>query len=69
MGLKHLFGLELLATSHWLIKNEKPKNIEEVYGLFTTWNKRKSKFTKAHVNKACSTLIEKGWVDVIQKSN
>ena len=68
-GFETPFGLELLATSHWLIKNEKPKNIEEVYGLFTTWNKRKSKFTKAHVNKACSTLIEKGWVDVIQKSN
>ena len=61
-GFETPFGLELLATTHWLIENEEPTTTGEVFDLFQDWNERKSKFTESRVTQACEVLQEKGWV-------
>ena len=63
-GFETPYGLELLATSHWLIKNKKPETVKELFHLFSEWNERKSKFTEAQIDKAYRILIEKGWVNI-----
>ena len=61
-GYESAFGLELLATVHWVLEKENPgsmKNIvERVYG----WNERKRKFSDLQIRSAACRLRDKGWV-------
>ena len=63
-GFETPFGLELLATTHWLIETEKPSTTGEVFDLFQSWNERKSQFTEFQIIKACDVLQKKGWVKI-----
>ncbi len=63
-GYESPYGLELLATAHWLIAHEgvDPFEADEFVRRFRGWNARKRRlFRVAHIQKARKRLIEYGW--------
>lgn len=63
-GFESPYGLELLATVHWIVKNEKLSNIEEIVQQFYGWEKRKRRFSRNQILLAANVLREKGWIDL-----
>jgi len=61
-GFESSFGLELLATVHWVIKNENVRNNEELISAIYSWNSKKKKFSETQILKALENLIRHGWV-------
>ncbi len=60
-GFESPFGLELLATVHWVLKEEKPKTEEELQSLVYSWAERKRQFTPEQIKLAHQVLIERAW--------
>jgi O-acetyl-ADP-ribose deacetylase (regulator of RNase III) len=59
------YGLELLATVHWVVKHENvdSKVTEDIVEAVQSWNKRKSEVMKpAHIKIALQRLQEQDWV-------
>lgn len=62
-GFESPFGLELLATVHWIVKNVGTANTtQEVIGQTYRWNDRKKQFTPRQIKLALSVLAKKGWI-------
>jgi len=61
-GFETPFGLELLATVHWLVAQEGARTPEEVRRLAYAWSDRKKRFTPGQITLAWETLCSKGWV-------
>lgn len=64
-GFESSFGMELLATVHWVIKNESARSFDEVIEKVYAWNTRKQQFTRRQVALAVDVLSKKGWVGVL----
>lgn len=58
-GFESSAGLELLATTHWLKKQEK---ISDLHQGFYSWNQHKQQFSKRQIDIAEKVLTEKGWI-------
>lgn len=65
-GFESPFGLELLSTVHWVIKNEPVKSIEEVVNYAYAWKDRKRQFTPRQIAIAANVLAEKNWVKKLE---
>lgn len=63
-GFESPFGLELLATIHWVVRNERADTLEEVMDKTYAWNPRKSQFTRRQIILAAEVLARKGWINV-----
>ncbi|SEH07177.1 Uncharacterised protein [Candidatus Venteria ishoeyi] len=63
-GFESPFGLELLATVHWVIKYERAASLDEVVKHIYTWNNHKQQFTPRQIGIAINVLSQKGWVEV-----
>lgn len=61
-GFETPYGLELLATVHWVANREGADTPEKAVGLIYKWNDRKKAFTERQVNIAFNTLKSKGWL-------
>ena len=61
-GFESPFGLELLATVHWVAKNEGAQSIEEVREKTFAWNERKKQFTPRQIDVAAKMLTEHRWI-------
>lgn len=61
-GFESPFGLELLATVHWVIKNDKATAIDKITDEVYGWNPGKSKFTERQIKLAADLLTENPWV-------
>lgn len=60
-GYETPYGMELLATTHWLAK-ETP-SLEQVIKGFELWDERKrDKFRINHIKSAYTRLADQGWV-------
>lgn len=58
-GFETPYGLELLATVHWIKRNEAPTSNEDVISKVHGWNTRKKKlFPAKHIQKAADHLEE-----------
>lgn len=55
-GFETSFGLELLATVHWLLDAEAVQDDEELVDKVHTWNSRKQRFTPYQILQARSQL-------------
>jgi O-acetyl-ADP-ribose deacetylase (regulator of RNase III) len=64
-GFESPFGLELLATVHWVVTREGARSAEEATTQVHTWNKRKQRFSRRQIGIAYDTLREKGWLTSI----
>lgn len=61
-GFETPFGLELLSTVHWVVKNENATSVEKVVEKIYTWNERKKQFSKRQIEVALDTLIKNNWI-------
>ena len=61
-GFETPFGLELLATVHWVITREGAVTIEDVIQRTYDWNARKRMFYREQIILACEVLESKGWL-------
>ncbi len=66
MGFETPFGLELLSTVLWVIKNEVVHSMEDVVSQTYAWNDRKRQFTRRQIGIAVDVLTHKGWIDEIE---
>jgi hypothetical protein len=61
-GFETPFGLELLATVHWVALQEKAQDEAEVLQKTYAWAPRKKQFTPAQVHLALERLRNEGWL-------
>ena len=62
-GFESPFGLELLSTVHWIVKNGTMSSTKEVIEQTYTWIERKQQFTPRQIELALNVLVNKGWVN------
>jgi O-acetyl-ADP-ribose deacetylase (regulator of RNase III) len=61
-GFETPYGLELLATVHWVATREGADNLEKALAGVRGWNDRKKVFTERQIAIAFDTLKSKGWL-------
>lgn len=63
-GYEDEFGLELLATVHWVTKQEQLDELEAIIARVHSWSDRKKGlFTERFIEKAWRHLKTRGWLD------
>lgn len=60
-GFESAFGLELLATVHWVITRTGAGSLDAVVSATYAWSERKRQFTERQIALAVDTLTNKGW--------
>lgn len=60
-GFESSFGLELLASVHWVMQQDKASAKDEVVESLYGWNERKRQFTPRQIGLAMDVLSESGW--------
>ena len=60
-GFESPFGMELLATVHWVTTKENAQSKDQVVEKVHQWNERKKQFTPRQIELAYNVLSEKGW--------
>ncbi len=66
-GFESPFGLELLSTVHWIMKNESVNSMDEVVSHTYAWNDRKRQFTPRQIALAADILSGKGWAERLKR--
>ena len=61
-GFETSYGLELLATVHWVVTHEGITDREQITRAVHTWNARKQQFSSAQITLALDRLREQGWL-------
>lgn len=61
-GFETPFGLELLATVHWVAAQENAISAEDAVAKVHAWNDRKKRFSPRQIGIAFETLRAKGWL-------
>lgn len=61
-GFESSYGLELLATVHWLAKKEGIMDKENLIRSVHQWNERKKIFTPRQIDIAYDRLLNQGWL-------
>ena len=61
-GFESPFGLELLATVHWVMTREKANSADKPEKLVYAWNKDKQRFTPRQIRIAVDVLSQQGWL-------
>lgn len=61
-GFETPFGLELLATVHWVVDREDAKGPGDAITKIHDWNDRKRQFTARQIGLAYDVLQSKGWL-------
>jgi O-acetyl-ADP-ribose deacetylase (regulator of RNase III) len=65
-GFESPFGLELLSSVHWVMKNEFVNSVDEVISHTYAWSDRKRQFTMRQIALAVEVLSLKDWVKKIE---
>lgn len=61
-GFETPFGMELLATVHWVARQEGAANAEEAIARVHAWSTRKRMFDEKRIRLAWKILVQKGWI-------
>lgn len=61
-GFETPFGLELLATVHWVATREQARSSDDVRAKVYAWNERKKQFSPRQIEIALGALSTKGWL-------
>jgi O-acetyl-ADP-ribose deacetylase (regulator of RNase III) len=64
-GFETPFGLELLATVHWVVTREHAASVEEATAKVYAWNDRKRRFSPRQIGIAYDALRANGWINVL----
>lgn len=62
-GFETPYGLELLATVHWVATEEEAVEAPAIEAATYKWSARKQQFTSAQIRLATDRLREGGWLD------
>jgi len=68
-GFETPFGLELLATVHWIMKHEQATSLDDVIKGTYAWNVRKKQFTPRQIELAVEVLSCQGWLPPVNTSS
>lgn len=60
-GFESAFGLELLASILWIVRNENITNFPDIVKTMYNWNARKRQFSEFQVKKAFEVIQSRGW--------
>lgn len=63
-GFETPFGMELLASVHWVASREGAGAADEIVERIHGWNDRKKRFTPDQIRIALDVLTGKGWLDM-----
>lgn len=61
-GFETAFGLELLATVHWVVSKEQAHGPDAVVEAVYAWNPRKKQFSQRQIHLALDVLRSRGWL-------
>ena len=61
-GFETPFGLELLATVHWVATRENAIDADDAAAKVYAWNERKKRFSRRQIGIAFDTLRANGWL-------
>ena len=61
-GFETPFGMELLASVHWVATRENASSAKEAAQAVYAWNERKRQFTEPQIALAWRVLADKGWL-------
>ena len=61
-GFETPFGLELLATVHWVATRENAAGPEDAIAKVHQWNERKKRFSPRQIGIALQTLQQQKWI-------
>jgi hypothetical protein len=61
-GFETPFGLELLSTVHWVVKQLIARDLSDVVRKTYAWNERKKRFTPNQLELALDVLAAKRWI-------
>jgi len=64
-GFESPFGLELLATVHWVMTHERAASEEDVIARMYEWAERKRQFSRHQILLARTVLAERGWLAAV----
>ena len=64
-GFETAYGMELLATVHWVMERERPRDFDQLAQLVSAWGPRKRRFTERQLRIAADRLCEFGWADAM----
>lgn len=64
-GFETPFGLELLATVHWVATRENATDAEAAVAKVYAWNERKKRFSPRQIGIAFETLRTNGWLPAV----
>jgi O-acetyl-ADP-ribose deacetylase (regulator of RNase III) len=62
-GFETPYGMELLATVHWVCTREGAKSGDDAIKLTYAWNERKKNFDRRQIALARDVLAGQGWLD------
>lgn len=62
-GFESPFGLELLATVHWILDHDRPDSNAELVARTYAWAERKRRFSPEQLQLASRVLQDNGWVN------
>lgn len=62
-GFESPFGLELLATVHWVMNYESVDSVPDIVDRVHAWNERKLQFSNRQIGLAVNVLTEQGWAN------
>jgi len=65
-GFETPYGMELLATVHWVVMREGAASADEAVRAVYDWSDRKRMFTPHHIRLAWEVLSRKGWFESAQ---
>jgi len=61
-GFESSFGLEPLATVHWIVTRDHPVGEEDLIERIYAWAERKRQFSAQQIRLARRVLAERGWI-------
>ncbi len=62
-GFESPFGLELLATVHWVASRHPSATLDEVIAYTYAWGRHKRQFSERQIDLALRQLKAKGWLE------
>lgn len=62
-GFETPYGLELLATVHWVAKHGGAKTVEDAVTATFSWGSRKQSWPRGHIELAWDAIKNKGWLN------
>ncbi len=68
-GFETPYGLELLATVHWVVTQEGANDSDQITSAIYDWGEHKRRFTPAQIQLAADRLRTEGWWDASAVSN